>query len=209
MIPFKVPFQEKSFCLDSETIGIQVMAAGAAIAIDQINWIEYPQMPDVKVYICYDSQRLWLHYTVDHDYVRAVCRSDQEPVWQDSCVEFFLRQGDIYRNFEFNSLGVCLSAFGPDRKSRTSLDRESMDRIVRYPSLNSGNLPSFSSLTDWSLTIGLPLDLLDLKPGCEFLANFYKCGDQTKVPHYLSWAVITTPTPDFHRPEFFAPVELS
>jgi hypothetical protein len=34
-------------------------------------------------------------------------------------------------------------------------------------------------------------------------ANFYKCGDSTAVPHYLSWSHIATETPDFHRPEFF------
>ena len=30
-------------------------------------------------------------------------------------------------------------------------------------------------------------------------ANFYKCGDKTAHPHYVSWAPINTPQPDFHR----------
>ena len=34
-------------------------------------------------------------------------------------------------------------------------------------------------------------------------ANFYKCGDGTSVPHFLSWSHIETETPDFHCPEFF------
>jgi hypothetical protein len=34
-------------------------------------------------------------------------------------------------------------------------------------------------------------------------ANFYKWGDGTSVPHYLTWSHIVTETPDFHRPEFF------
>ena len=34
-------------------------------------------------------------------------------------------------------------------------------------------------------------------------ANFYKCGDKTAHPHYLSWSPIHTEKPDFHRPEFF------
>ena len=34
-------------------------------------------------------------------------------------------------------------------------------------------------------------------------ANFYKCGDKTAHPHYLSWSPIDTPKPDFHRPDFF------
>jgi len=34
-------------------------------------------------------------------------------------------------------------------------------------------------------------------------ANFFKCGDDTQQPHFLSWQPIDTPRPDFHRPEFF------
>ncbi|MDE5921249.1 MAG: hypothetical protein K2G82_06535, partial [Paramuribaculum sp.] len=30
----------------------------------------------------------------------------------------------------------------------------------------------------------------------------------TSEPHYLSWAPITTPQPDFHRPEFFGNITL-
>jgi hypothetical protein len=33
--------------------------------------------------------------------------------------------------------------------------------------------------------------------------NFYKCGDKTSVPHFLSWNPIILPSPDFHRPDFF------
>ena len=37
----------------------------------------------------------------------------------------------------------------------------------------------------------------------KLLGNFYKCGDATLLPHYLSWSQIDTEQPDFHRPEFF------
>ena len=33
--------------------------------------------------------------------------------------------------------------------------------------------------------------------------NFYKCGDKTAHPHFVSWNPVGTPSPDFHRPEFF------
>jgi hypothetical protein len=39
--------------------------------------------------------------------------------------------------------------------------------------------------------------------GLRARGNFYKCGDKLPVPHYLSWAPIATPRPDFHRPEYF------
>jgi hypothetical protein len=39
-------------------------------------------------------------------------------------------------------------------------------------------------------------------------ANFYKCGDLTAHPHFLSWNPIDLPKPDFHRPEFFGTLTL-
>ena len=205
----KIPYLIEMFPDDPANIVKRLMTFGAMIKIDKINWENYPHMPDVKVCLGYCDQRLWLHYLVKEDFVRAVCREDQEPVWQDSCVEFFVKQGDIYRNFEFNSLGVCLSASGPDRNSRERLDKVNIEQILRFPSLKNENLPSESVPTNWSLTVAIPLGLIGLEPGSQFMANFYKCGDKTKVPHYVSWSAIQTQSPDFHQPGFFAPVELA
>lgn len=44
---------------------------------------------------------------------------------------------------------------------------------------------------------------LDFSPGCRLEGNFYKCGDETRYPHYGCWNPIKRTTPDFHRPEFF------
>lgn len=209
MAVLKIPYLKEMVQENPALIGERLIASGAMIKTDKINWAEFPHMPDTTVYLGYSDQSLWLHYLVKNDFVKAVYRKDQEPVWQDSCVEFFLKQGDIYRNFEFNSLGVCLSAFGPDRSSRKSLDHESMLQIMRFSSLSIDRLPSEDVLTNWSLTVSIPLDLIGLSAGSQFLANFYKCGDETKVPHYISWSAIDTASPDFHRPEFFAPVELA
>lgn len=75
----------------------------------------------------------------------------------------------------------------------------------------------------WSLTIGIPLSLLGITPamfttsetlqtaapdampdnGFTLHGNFYKCGDLTSEPHYLSWAPVTFEHPNFHLPAFF------
>ena len=31
----------------------------------------------------------------------------------------------------------------------------------------------------------------------------YKCGDQTKYEHYMSWNYVGNEVPQFHSPEFF------
>ncbi len=209
MSVLKIPYLKEMFHEQSQSLGERLMTSGAIINIDKINWKNFPHLTDVKVYLGYCDQRLWLHYLVENDFVRAVCRKDQEPVWQDSCVEFFVKQGDVYRNFEFNCLGFCLSAFGPDRNSRERLDKASMAQILRFPSLSIESLPSENVPANWSLTVAIPLEIIGLKSGSRFMANFYKCGDKTKVPHYISWVAIATSSPDFHQPGFFAPVELS
>ncbi len=208
MSGLKIPYLQEMFHENPSTIRKRMVTSGAMINIDKINWEEFPHMLDVKVYLGYCDDRLWLHYAVSNDFVRAVCRHDQEPVWQDSCVEFFVKQNDIYRNFEFNSLGVCLSGFGPKRNARERLNDDSMAQILRFPSLSIESLPSEDVPTNWSLTVAIPLELIGLKSGSQFMANFYKCGDKTKVPHYISWSPIKAPVPDFHLPGFFAPLEL-
>ena len=35
-------------------------------------------------------------------------------------------------------------------------------------------------------------------------ANFYKCGDDCEIQHYLAFSPVTTLPPGFHNPECFA-----
>ena len=208
MAALKIPYLKELYPEAPEKIPGYLTSSGACLKIDQVNWSEFPHRPDVSVYSGYCDHKLWLHYIVNHDFFRAVCRKDQEPVWQDSCVEFFIKQGIEYRNFEFNSLGVCLSATGNDRHARKPLNEANLKQILRWPSLNIESLPAEDQPSDWSLTIAIPLELIGLETETVFMANFYKCGDETKVPHYISWSAINTPSPDFHRPEYFSLLEL-
>jgi hypothetical protein len=42
--------------------------------------------------------------------------------------------------------------------------------------------------------------------GVQAQANFYKCGDKLKQPHYLSWKPVLTSNPDFHQPKYFGEI---
>lgn len=60
----------------------------------------------------------------------------------------------------------------------------------------------------WTLNIILPVELFSLKEvgslqGKTVTANFYKCGDDMPVRHYLSWNPINLERPNFHTPQFF------
>ena len=195
--------------LTTENAGELLPTEGLALQLQQINWQEFPHKPEVEVYVGHCGVSLFLHYKVGHDYVRAVNRNDQEPVYEDSCVEFFLQENENYRNFEFNALGVCLSAVGAERKSRRRLQSEELALIRRNASLHPDTLPPEDVLSNWNLTVEIPFSMIALERGKSFRGNFYKCGYKTLIPHFVSWAPIKTLKPDFHRPEFFAELSIA
>lgn len=138
---------------------------------------------------------------------KAVYTAYNEPVYTDSCMEFFAawNAGDPrYMNMEMNANGTLLSCLGPDRNARTP---------VR--DVTGGDLPVVTGeVTDgaWSVTAVIPAALLAriygmdaavFAPGYKFTGNFYKCGDDTEIPHYGMWNPVELPKADFHRPEFF------
>ena len=81
---------------------------------------------------------------------------------------------------------------------------DEMARVVRRPSLPAGPV-DIQGPAAWSLELEIPFALICGEGVCptRLLANFYKCGDKTAVPHFLSWNPVEVPSPDFHRPEFF------
>ncbi|MDD2286344.1 MAG: carbohydrate-binding family 9-like protein [Paludibacter sp.] len=183
--------------------------------IDAVNWPEsYPLKPACKFNIVRSSSAFFIHFVVNEKQVRAIYSKDQDPVWQDSCVEFFcqLPGKESYFNFEFNCIGTCLAT---ERKSRTEdinpLPAEKMSLIKRYASLGNEPFEEKKGNFDWTLTVEIPFSLLGINPNNlleSIKANFYKCGDETSAPHYVSWNPIEVENPDFHRPDFFGEINL-
>ncbi len=214
-----IPFIGEPLSSDHQATGEKIKRLGVSFFIDRINWPNYPYQPIVKVYTGYSNTYLWLFYEVQRDFFRLEAFIDQEAVWEDSCVEFFMstvakedhnrpaEEDIVYRNFEFNALGICLSACG------TILDREmltkgEMEQILRFPGLSMEDLPGEGEEFDWELCVAIPLNLIGLIPGSTFTGNFQKCGDLTCQPHYLTWTSIECASPEFHLPQFFGDIEL-
>lgn len=150
---------------------------------------------------------------------KAVYTEYNQPVYTDSCLEFFAAwvDGDSrYMNMEMNARGTLLSCLGPGRGDRIPVADLTGGRIP----IVTGSLTEGDSLStgvchapDWWHVIALiPTALLArvygvpetrFGPGMTFRGNFYKCGDETPVPHYGMWNPVGTEKPDFHRPEFF------
>lgn len=183
---------------------------GLHLPIDKVNWPnEFPKVLPVSVRVAHDNRRIYLYYEVEGEELRAVNTKDFMSVWEDSCVEFFVqRKGEkVYRNFEFNVHGVLLASERESRESAQHLSLDMMSSIERFTTIKH-QYKSRRQLSNWTLYAEIPKQAFGFLPNEELSnetirANFYKCGDKTQEPHYISWNPIDLPKPDFHVPQFF------
>ncbi len=190
---------------------IQLMAKGALhLAISQVNWpADFPKSMPVTVSVAHDNEKIYLYYQVLGEELRAVNTKDFMSVWEDSCVEFFMqREGEkSYRNFEFNAHGVLLASKRESKDDAEQLSEELMAAIKRFVTIEHQYKDGIQ-LSNWTLYAEIPKDALGFSTNEPLSqqtigANFYKCGDETVEPHFISWNGIDTPSPNFHVPQFF------
>lgn len=173
-----------------------------------LNWPEaFSYRPEAEFDLCHDGGELHLRFRVRENAVRAVCAADREHAWEDSCVEFFFApHGDgTYYNLECTCIGKLYLCRGEGRHGREFLPEAAYAAIRRRCSLGTEPFGLRESPTAWEVELDVPASVFGLQTfsGLHARGNFYKCGDRLPVPHYLTWAPIATPKPDFHRPEYF------
>lgn len=183
-------------------------------SIDSLNWPSaFPEKPEVTVEVTNNQDYLFLHFFVKGEQLRALTTEDQGHVWEDSCVEFFCQVPgeDYYLNFETN----CIGAMVASRRRGRNLDVQAlspaeMAQIERRCTFPRQVIAERDGWFAWEVELRIPLHLIfgDNPKTKSLRANFYKCADKTKKPHYLSWQPISLPQPDFHCPQFFAPIVL-
>ena len=184
--------------------------------IDQVNWPDaFPEKPEVTVEVSNDHETLFLHYRVKGEQLRAVTTADQGPVWEDSCVEFFCQvPGDAhYCNFECNCIGSMVGSRRLGRADEVKpFSSDEMGQIRRQCSFPREAFEEKDGWFEWEVELAIPLRLIfqEKKPAFPqtLKANFYKCADKTKKPHFVSWQPIDLPKPDFHCPQFFGEIVL-
>lgn len=175
--------------------------------------------PVTKAKIAYDDEAIYVIFHVEDQYVKAVHAEDQEAVYKDSCVEFFfvpdgkIEQG--YFNLEMNCGGTML--FHHQLKPRSGSVAISPDHISQMEvatTLPKIVNPEIESKTTWVVEYRIPFSILKEyhdftipAEGTVWSANFYKCADETSHPHWLTWAPVKNPVPNFHLPEFFGTIK--
>lgn len=141
---------------------------------------------------------------------RAVYFNRDEPVYKDSCLEFFVAPVEDrteYINIESNSNGAFLCEFGSGKNDR---------RFVKDFSKSSPHVESFYGDDEngsyWGVAVVLTKQFICEVYGIaenelhfnKIKANFYKCGDECKKTHYIAFSPVTTLPPGFHNPKCFA-----
>ena len=170
--------------------------------------------PETKVKLRYDKDNIYVIFTVNDNYIKAVETETHGRVWEDSCVEFFFTPGsdtERYFNFEANCKGVFLFNYHlNNNETNGSVSLEDCKKITISPSLTRNVEQESTEPENWTLEYSIPIAILSKymkvdqpKPGATWRANFYKCADKSSHPHWLTWAPIDYPQPKFHLPEFF------
>jgi len=180
-------------------------------SINLVGWKEFPYKPKVDFRIAHIDSIMFLKFYVNESHILAKRSSPNSATHKDSCVEFFIdpmRDGNYY-NFEFNCIGTTHLAYGPARSTRTFIPKEKIIKEIKtWSTLGGQPFEEKSGKFEWEMVVVIPASIFTYNEGFIFSnlianANFYKCGDDTTKPHYLSWNPVKTENPDFHRPEFF------
>ena len=164
-------------------------------------WLDNQYKPKVTAKLFYTKECIHVKFrTYEQNPVTNYFQLN-DPICRDSCVEFFLQpdyeKDDRYMNFEMNAAGTLLLEIGPDRHHR---------EFISDIDINIFHIKQYQNEEYWEVEYSIPFTWLkhyffDFQPklGHRLKANFYKCGDNTPIPHYACWNMVTSATPDFHR----------
>ena len=169
--------------------------------LKETGWLE-PAGVKAWMQLCHDGENLYVRLEAQESPIRATLTGTLDQVCNDSCLEFFfapVEEDARYFNFEWNPLKSLNLGFGGTRPTRVR-------QIVKKPEMF--HIQPFTTAGGWGVTMAIPGDYIRLympefTMSGEAAGNFYKCGDETAVPHYLAWSPLTTDTPDYHRRQDF------
>lgn len=190
-----------------------------AMDIECYPWKQNSYTPKVSVKVFYTPTHFHVKFYAVENEIKVEYKNMNDPVCQDSCVEFFINpnpeKDDRYLNFEVNPIGTMLLGLGKGRHGRALItDRSDFDSFAIKTSVKPEEAADFSG-DCWSVEYAIPFRFIEkiygrvaFDSGKRISANFYKCGDYTRYPHYGCWNEIVSEKPDFHRPECFGELVL-
>ncbi len=174
--------------------------------------------PKTRAKVLFDDAGLYIHFRVEDQYVRAIETAYHGKVWEDACVEFFVKPKAErgYFNFEINCGGTMLLSYheapgwtGETQAAPGSVPWDLAQKVRIYHSLPETVEPERKDPVTWNVEYHIPFAVLEayIGPlgnvaGQTWQANFYKCAENNSHPHWATWSPIVGKL-DFHQPKFF------
>jgi hypothetical protein len=197
-----------------------VWAGAETLAIENFRPEGSGHCPRTQVRLLYDHRGLHGIFQVQDRYVRCVRTRYMQPVWKDSCVEFFAQPKPDrgYFNFEFNCGGafLCCHILDPQRTENGFKDffrlPAGLGRRVRVQSSLPQRVdPEIAEPVTWTLQFFIPFSLFEQRigplaepAGQVWRGNFFKCAEENSHPHWASWSPVDEF--NFHRPQCFGEI---
>ena len=173
--------------------------------------------PRTSARLLHDRHGIHGLFRVQDRYVRCLRTQYHDPVWKDSCVEFFVQPKPDrgYFNFEFNCGGAFLCCYitNPERtpdgfKEFIKVPAGIGQTIQVRSSLPPRIEPEITEPVEWWLGFFIPFAVFEhyLGPlgavtGQVWHGNFFKCTEENSHPHWASWSPLDEF--NFHRPSCF------
>lgn len=213
---------QQVFCLKRLTNELQDISSNVfwqginEIKIKDYLWMQNDYRPEVNLKVCYSNDCIYLYFLVYERKVTVRYLNVGDPVYKDSCVEFFINlfpeETEEYFNIELNAIGTIKMGYGIKRKRNylTASDLKDMKVVTSIKKPVTG----YHGSDNWKLYCAIPVKIFEkcsnrIFKGENAIGNFYKCGDETEFKHYGMWNIIDNPTPDFHLPEYFGKIIFS
>jgi hypothetical protein len=187
------------------------------LTIDQFRPEGSAHQPQTSLQLLHDDQSVHGLFRVRDQFVRCRHEAYGDPVYKDSCVEFFIqpKAGGGYFNFEFNCGGAFLCSYITDEartpagfKAAVKLTAAEVSAVRVRTSLPRIVEPEIAAPVDWWLAFSIPARVAEqfigpLGPlsGQMWRGNAYKCGDETSHPHWAAWSAVDQL--NFHLPHCF------
>jgi hypothetical protein len=189
----------------------QVLDGHERMHIQYAPWANGSELPKASFTLAYGKDDIYLKYYVTERTLKAEYSKFNDPVFEDSCVEFFIAFDDdaSYYNLEFNCMGTCRAQYGQHKTSREFLP-VSLLKTIKHQT----RVKTIIDKIEWELTLCIPKKIFKFHPAL-FLekskakVNFFKCGDGLPEPHFLCWNKIEAQKPEFHLSHFFKEITFS
>lgn len=187
------------------------------------NIFEKPEhFPKTTIKALYDQSNIYILFTVEDKYIKAMATENNGQVWKDSCVEFFFTpskdKSDQYFNLETNCIGTILMEY-----HNGDLKKSIPDSLIEEIEIASSFPKGIKIIEEkveseiWHIEYKLPIHILSNymeidtpKLGTIWNVNFYKCADNSSHPHFLCCnPILAKENINFHKPQYFGPVQFN